>query len=57
MVEVEIILLSAKNALSFVTLPHFQFHSRWNHSRVRKRLEWGGFDVQVLRQFEMELEN
>ncbi len=57
MVEVEIILLAAKNALSFVTLPHFQFHSRRNYARMWKSLGWGGFDIQVLRQFELKLEN
>jgi len=56
-VEVEIVFLSADNALPFVALPDFQLHRRRNHPRVWKSLGRSGFYVEVLCQFELKFED
>jgi len=53
----EIVFLSAKNTLSFVTLPDFQLHSRRNHPRIWESLGWGTFYDEIVSEFELKLEN
>jgi hypothetical protein len=53
----EIIPLSAKNALSFVALPNFQLHRRRNHSRMWKGLRSDAFYVEIISELKLKLED